>query len=171
MENELRYAPWIKGGQANRTVERNVHPVIILNIFSKIYGKILKNQFITYLDETLSLFIAAYRKAYGTQNVLMRMMEEWRVKLDNDNIVGAIFMNLSKAFHCIPHDLLIAKLHAYGFDENDLVLIYSYLKRRKQSVRINNTYSFPKNFIRDTSRLCFGSYSFQYLHKWSVFVY
>ena len=50
-------------------------------------------------------------------------------------------MNLSKAFDCSPHDLLIAKLHAYGFDEDALVLIYSYLKRRKQCIRINNTYS------------------------------
>ena len=128
-------------GEANRTVERNFRPVSILNIFSKIYEKILKNQLVPYLDETLSLFIAACRKAYGTQHVLIRMIEEWRVKLDNDNIVGAILMDLSKAFDCIPHDLLIAKLHAYGFHENALVLIYSYLKRRKQSVRINNTYS------------------------------
>ena len=50
-------------------------------------------------------------------------------------------MDLSKALNCIPHDLLIAKLHAYGFDENALVLIYSYLKRRKRSAGINNTYS------------------------------
>ena len=101
----------------------------------------MKNQLIPYLDETLSLFIAAYRKSYGTQHSLIRMIEEWRVKLDNDNIVGAVVMDLSKAFDCIPHDLLIAKLHAYGLDENALVLIYSYLKRRKQSVRINNTHS------------------------------
>ena len=45
-----------------------------------------------------------------------------------------------QAFDCIPHDLLIAKLSAYGFHEDALVCIYSYLKRRQQSVRINNTY-------------------------------
>ena len=52
-------------------------------------------------------------------------------------------MDLSKAFNCIPHDLLIAKLAAHGLDENSLVytVIYSYLKRREQCVRISNTYS------------------------------
>ena len=69
------------------------------------------------------------------------MLEDWKAKLDNDFTVGAILMDLSKAFDCIPHDLLIAKLHAYGFNENSLVFIYSYLKRRRQSVRINNVYS------------------------------
>ena len=93
------------------------------------------------LDKTLSVFIAAYRQAYSTQHVLIRLIEDWRSRLDNDYLVGAILMDLSKAFDCIPHDLLIAKLHAYGVDEDALVLIYSYLKRRKQSVRINNTYS------------------------------
>ena len=48
--------------------------------------------------------------------------------------------DLSKAFDCIPHDLLIAKLPAYDFHEDAFVYIYSYLKRRQQSVRINNTY-------------------------------
>ena len=50
-------------------------------------------------------------------------------------------MDLSKAFDCVPHDLLLAKLEAFGFDANSLTFLYSYLKRRKQSVKINNTFS------------------------------
>ena len=128
-------------GEPNRTVERNFRPVSVLNTFSKIYEKVLKQQLIKHLDNTLSIFIAAYRRAYGTQHVLIRLVEDWRSKLDNDYLVGAILMDLSKAFDCIPHDLLIAKLHAYGLDEDALAPVYSYLKRRKQCVRINNTYS------------------------------
>ena len=49
-------------------------------------------------------------------------------------------MDLSKAFDCIPHEILIiAKLDAYGFSENALRFFFSYLKRRKQSVQMNNT--------------------------------
>ena len=48
---------------------------------------------------------------------------------------------LTTFFFGIPHDLLVAKLNAYGFDQKTLSLIYSYLKNRKQSVRINNVYS------------------------------
>ena len=56
-------------------------------------------------------------------------------------LFGIILMDLSKAFDCIPHDLLIVKLNAYRLDSSVLVYIYSYLKERKQAVRINETYS------------------------------
>ena len=49
-------------------------------------------------------------------------------------------MDLSKAFDCMPHDLVIAKMEAYGFNEDFLTFLYSYLKRRKQSVNINNVH-------------------------------
>ena len=51
-------------------------------------------------------------------------------------------MDLSKAFDCIPHFLFIAKLDADGFNKKALTFRYSYLKRRKQSVNINDTESF-----------------------------
>ena len=68
--------------------------------------------------------------------MLINLVEDWRAKLDKDFMVGAIFMDLSKAFDCIPHDLIIAKSYAYGFGEKALVLIYSFLKRQKQCVQI-----------------------------------
>ena len=121
----------------------NYRPVSILNAFSKIYEKIyvIKNQLASYLDKYFSPFISAYRKSYSTEQVLIRLLEEWREKLDKNFIVGAVLMDLSKAFDCIPHDLIIAKLAAYGFKRETLRLIYSYLKGRKQCVKINNTYS------------------------------
>ena len=119
----------------------NYRPVSILNAFSKIYEKVIKNQLASYLDKYFSPFISAYRKSYSTQQVLIRLLEEWREKLDKNFIVGAVLMDLSKAFDCIPHDLIIAKLAAYGFKRETLRLIYSYLKGRKQCVKINNTYS------------------------------
>ena len=56
-------------------------------------------------------------------------------------IVGAILMNLFKAFHCISYDLIIVKLAAYGLDDTTLELSNSYLKDWKQCVRVNNKYT------------------------------
>ena len=56
-------------------------------------------------------------------------------------------MDLSKAFDCIPHDLIIDKLAAYGIERETLRLIYSYLKSRKQFLKINNTYSDINEYI------------------------
>ena len=61
--------------------------------------------------------------------------------MDNKGIVGAILVDLSKAFDCINHDLLIAKLYAYGFGKDVLYLLYSYLTGRKQRVKINGSFS------------------------------
>ena len=62
--------------------------------------------------------------------------------LDNRKIVGSVLMNLSKATECVPHELLVAKLHAYGFNKKALIFLYSYLKRTKQSVKTNDPESF-----------------------------
>ena len=57
------------------------------------------------------------------------------------NASGALLTGLSKAFDCLDHKLLIAKLNAYGFSLPDLRLIHDYLSHRKQRTRVNNSYS------------------------------
>ena len=61
--------------------------------------------------------------------------------MDNNFVVGAVLTDLSKAFDCTPHDLIIAKLSAYNFSDEALSYTYSYLTNRRQCVRINNTHS------------------------------
>ena len=69
------------------------------------------------------------------------MIEVWKKALDYQNCAGAVLTDLSKAFDCLNHDLLIAKLDAYGFEKNSLNFIYDYLKERKQRTKVNNSYS------------------------------
>ena len=73
--------------------------------------------------------------------MLIRLIENWKKSLDNQKFLGAVLMDLSKAFDYIPHDLLIAKMHAYGFIIDSLKIFFSCLKGRKQIVKMNNTYS------------------------------
>ena len=127
--------------KGDRTEIKNCRPVSPLNIFTKIYERYLHENLTNYVDTFLSKFISAYRKSYSSNHVLIRLIESWKKSLDQKKFVGAVLMDLSKAFDSIPHDLLIAKMHAYGFSKNSLVFFYSYLKRRKQNVRINNTHS------------------------------
>ena len=69
------------------------------------------------------------------------MIEEWSENLDKIFFEGRVLTELSKAFDCIPRDLLITKLSAYGLSSDCLCYIYSYLKDRKQCVQINNNQS------------------------------
>ena len=57
------------------------------------------------MEEYFSPLISAYRTSYSSQHVIIRLLEEWRIKLDNNFAVGAVLTALSKAFDCIPHDL------------------------------------------------------------------
>ena len=69
------------------------------------------------------------------------MLDKWNKAIDNGKLAGALLTDLSKAFDCLNHELLIAKLEAYGFDQSSLSYIYSYLSDRKQRTKVNNSYS------------------------------
>ena len=73
------------------------------------------DQLTKHANEFLQSFVEAYRKLYSSQHI--RLIEEWKTQLDKNKIVGAMLHDLPKAFDCIPHDLLTAKLDAYDFDK------------------------------------------------------
>ena len=84
-----------------------------------------------YIDEKLSKFVCGYRKGgYNCELTLTYMVEKMKQSKDKGGHAGAVLMDLSKAFDTIKHELLIAKMHAYGFSRDSLKLIHSYLNDR-----------------------------------------
>ena len=73
----------------------------------------------------LSQFISAYRDNYSSCHILIGLIEDWKESLDKRFVTSALLMDLPKTFDCIPHDLLVAKLHAYGISLNAATFIYS----------------------------------------------
>ena len=91
-----------------------------------------------FMESKFSPFLNAYRRHYSCETTLLRLIEEWKAKLDNDINIGIVFNDLSKAFDLVDHNLLISKLHAYGLSLESINLMRSYLSNRSQFVRLNN---------------------------------
>jgi len=123
------------------TLVENYRPVSVLPSVSKIFERIIQKQFSSYVDEFLSPYLCGYRKGFNTQYTLLSLIERWKKELDNKGYAGAVLMDLSKAFDTINHELLIAKLYAYGFSKDALKLINSYMSDRWQRTKINKSFS------------------------------
>ena len=82
-----------------------------------------------------------FRKGYSTQQCLLALLEKWKQAVDSGQMFGALLTSLSKTFDCLDHELLIAKLNAYGFSLPALKQVHDYLSNRKQRTKVNRTYS------------------------------
>ena len=94
-------------------------------------------QLYEYFKHVLSDLLSAFRKRYGCQRVLTKLIEDSKRALDNHMHVGLLLLDLSKAFDCLPHRLLICKLNAYDVSRESCSLMLSYLKDRLQRVKIS----------------------------------
>ena len=128
----------------DRLDKSNYRPINVLNVFSKILERFLLQQMIPYLNNILSNFLSAYRERYSCQHVLLRLIKTCCKYLDENNLVSAILMDLSKAFDCLPHCLLIAKLEAYGVTNDALKLILLYLGQCKHCITNGGSLSLLK---------------------------
>ena len=101
-------------------------------------------QIVIFSESFLFQYLCGFREGYNTQQALIRFLEKCKSVLDNRGFSGAILMDLSKAFDGLNHELLIAKLSAYGFSRSALKLIHSYLNERQQRVKVNGSFSTSK---------------------------
>ena len=123
------------------TDQTNFRPVSVLPLLSKVFEKIMYDQFYEYAETFLNKLLCGFSKAHSTQHALFRLLQKWQKELDSTGIVGTILMDLSKAYDCLPYDLIIAKLETYGLDTNSLRFIFDYLSCRKQRTKIAYAYS------------------------------
>ena len=113
----------------------------MLPLISKIFEQIIYDQLSEYLKRCLNSIFCRFIKAHSTQHALFKLLQAWQEELDKGGFVGTILMDLSKAYDCLPHDLLVAKLEAYGVCKAALNLISNYLSHRKQRTKIGSSYS------------------------------
>ena len=126
----------------------NYRPVSILPLVSKVFEKIMYDQLYKYIVRFLNQLLCGFRKAHSTQHALFRLLQKWQKELDSEGFIGTILMDLSKAYEYLPHDLLIAKLEAYGLGNGSLNLLLDYLSFRKQRTKVGSAYSKWSNIRR-----------------------
>jgi hypothetical protein len=133
--------PLFKKG--DNSIFENYRPISILPAISKIFEKVIYNQISTYFKENNLLYNSQYgfRQQYSTELANLELIDKITQEMDKGEIPLCIYLDLSKAFDTIDHNILLQKLSFYGVREKSLDLLTSYLTNRKQYVNFNNSTS------------------------------
>ena len=135
--NKLKEAQVVPLHKKNSQLELgNYRSVSILPVVSKFFERAIYQQLIDYFENIFHPSLSAFRPGYGCNTALLNIIEDWKQAVDKNHYVAAVLMDLSKAFDCLPHDLLLLKLEAYGLSSSASSLISSYLSERKQCVKL-----------------------------------
>ena len=115
--------------------KENVRPVSISPTISQIFERSMHDQLSSFMDSHFNPFLA-FRKGFGCQSTLLLLLEDWHKALDNHECVAAILMDLSNAFACLPHGLLVTEWRAYWISKEAVGLLDGYLINRSQQVKL-----------------------------------
>ena len=118
----------------------NYRPISILPALSKILEKAVATQLTKHLESNTHLHPLqfGFRAKFSTESANCFLLEQIKSYIDKGNLVGAVFLDLKKAFDTVNHSILISKLDNYNFAEKTLAWFKSYLLNREQCVAINN---------------------------------
>ena len=125
---------------------KNYRPICLLNSMSKILERVIHTRLMYHLESNniLSDDQFAYRKSRGTDTAILKFTKNVIENLENGMITVAAFLDLTKAFDCVNHQILLRKLDHYGIRNVSLQWFSSYLRDRKQRVKFRNAISSEK---------------------------
>ena len=122
--------------QENQTIDQLAFCLVYLKLTSDFY----MTKYILISVLFFPQYQCGFRKGYIAQHCLLAMTEKKKENRDSDKVCAAVLTDHSKAFDCLLHDLLIAKLHAFGFALKSLKVIHAYLNDRIQVVKVGSFY-------------------------------
>ena len=124
----------------NEELLENYRPVSTLPIFGKIFEKLIFNRLYQFFEDNKTIYQNQYgfRKGHSTNHALNYSVNYIEKQMKSKKHTLGIFIDLSKAFDTLDHEILLAKLSNYGIEGNALKLIKSYLSNRKQLVSVLN---------------------------------
>ena len=140
-----KISPLHKSG--SRTNFDNYRPISVLSIVSKVIEKIVHKQLMNFLDENklLSTRQFGFRAKMSTELAATLLLDDVRNNVDKGKLVGAVFIDLSKAFDTISHSKVLTKLPSYGIDDKELRWLEDYLFNRPAQVNYNGVLSEPQH--------------------------
>ena len=113
----------------------------IFPVLLKLYEKSMFKQMSEFFENIFLKKQCEFRRDHSTQQCLLQMLKKWKRSVDSGKAFGALLTDLSKALHCLDHELLTSKLNTYGFSLPALRLVYDYLSQRRRRTRVSNPYS------------------------------
>ena len=136
-----RVTPIYKNG--NITDPMNYRPISILTAFSKVLEKIVYNQMILFLEKHKILFPYqfGFRKGYSTEQAILEMTDSVKTAIDQKQLTCGVFLDFSKAFDTVNHQILLSKLDKYGFRGIPHSWFTDYLTNCKQFVKVGEAES------------------------------
>src|SRR3989442_2040168 len=133
----------------DRKLIANYRPISLLNVFSRMLEKLMCNRLHSYLTKYKLLyeFQFGFRKDHSCNLALVDVINMVKSEIGNKNNVMGLFMDLSKAFDMVSHDILLDKLFYYGMRDRTLNWFSTYLSHRTQFTVINKNHSATKNIV------------------------
>jgi hypothetical protein len=121
----------------------NYRPITVLSVLTKPLEKHIQSHLLRFfeLHSLFNTYQSAFRKFHSCQSAALRITEKYLRAFDDSKLCGTVFVDFSKAFDTINHDLLLSKLNLYGFSNSSLNFFTSYLKDREQCVAIQSKVS------------------------------